>query len=226
MALNLSTPEGDTVEVTSAEVPEDIASAADAFHRAQANDPLTSDAMMPPKRPEKAAPAPGPAPKRGRPRKDAPEAARVTSKVPEPKKNPREPLKEKDYRPGLTFATDLVWLGGSLAGAMGYPKATAPAIVLKTNQVGLVESLNQAANQSHVARKIVEGIAGDPEKPGSGPMWMVNLGLVGLSMWSTSKQIQAAGTEEMTKLIETNNAMVNTFLQETLPAMMGQTAGA
>lgn len=225
MALSLSTPEGDTVEVTPVEMPEDVKAAADAFHRAQANDPLTSDAMMPAKRPEKSAPAPGPAPRRGRPRKDAPEAARVTNKVPEPKKNPREPLKEKDYRQNLTFATDITWLGGSLAGAMGFPQATVPSVVLKVNQAGLVESLNMAANQNRVARKIVEGIAGDPDKPGSGGMWMVNLGIVGLSMWNTTKQM-ATDPAYAAQLIEQNTASLNTFMTETLPAMMQAAQGA
>lgn len=209
MNLSLSTPEGDAVEVTPVEMPDDVKANADAFHRAQANDPVAGEKMLPPKRKPRPAKPEGEAPRRGRPPKS--EAPRTTTKAPVKK----EPLTPKDYRPGLTMVTDAAWFAGSAMPFIG-PHTSPYAAILKLNQAPLVESLNLAANNNATVRKYVEMVSGDGS--GAGAMWMLNLAMVGATIVGQCYQV-SRDKEFRDALLAQNAQALEHYVTEVLPAM-------
>jgi hypothetical protein len=221
MALSLETTDGKEVTIEKTELPEDVQANLDSFKRAQANDPIQDDKTRPPKRaPRELAEDktdPGYTPnKRGRPSKA--DQARTTSKAPAPAAK-QEPLKPKDYRENLTAVTDMAWFGGSTLPFVS--KYTAPyAAVLKSNQTGIVESLNQAANSNATARKYVEKFAGDGGNA-SGAMWMINLAMVGATALGQCVQI-ATNKEFRDQVVDANAQALEKYVTEVLPGMMAQ----
>lgn len=210
MALSLSTPEGDEVEVTPVEMPSDVQAAADAFHRAQANDPLTDDTRRPPKRPvaDKSDPGytPNPAPRRGRPKKGDPEASRTTDKAPVDKKKPLEP---HDFTADLQATADLLWLGASTL-----PVAAPYAAIFKANSPAIVQAVNAGAQVNHDVRNFCEKMTS-----GTGNAWVLSLGMVGVTM---GMQCWAAmqNPEMRAQLAQSNAHMANEYMN----ALAGQVA--
>lgn len=213
MALSLSTPEGDSVEVTPVEMPQDVQAAADAFHRAQANDPLSDDTRRPPKRPvaDKTDPGYTPNPKRGRPRKGSPEASRTTDKPPVDKTKPLEP---KDFSGSLQATADMLWMGASALPVVG-PVVAPYAAVFHANTPQLVQAVNAGAQVNHGVRNFCERMTS-----GEGNAWVLGLAVVGVNM---GMQMYTAfkDKEYAAQLANANTVMVKDYMD----AIAGQ-AGA
>lgn len=212
MPLNFSTDDGAEVEITpGSDLPTEVQAAKEAFDRAQANDPVSDDARKPPKRADKTDPGytPNPEPKRrGRPRKDDPDASRVTKQTKEQVK--KEPLKPKDYRPGLTMVTDALWVGASVTPVIG-PIAGPYAAVVKLNQSGIVEMVNAAANNNATARKYVEKIIGDGE--GQGAAWVLPFIPVVVNIGQQIAQV-ATNAEFRDAVVQANAQMLQDYQKQ------------
>lgn len=210
MALSLATPEGDTVEVTPVEMPDDVKAANDAFHRAQANDPLTDDTRRPPKRQAAETAAP-PKRGRGRPRKDDPEASRTTDKKPVDQKKPLEP---HDFTAELEVTADMLWMGASAIPVVG-PVVAPYALVFHANTPALVQAVNEGAQVNHGVRNFCEKMTS-----GTGNAWVLGLAVVGVNI---GMQCYAAFKDKdyAASLAEANTAEVSKYMN----ALSGQ-AGA
>jgi hypothetical protein len=189
MNLSLSTPEGDAVEVVPVDMPEDVKASADAFHRAQANEPLAGEKMQPPKRkPRPVKPTEddkSEAPRRGRPRND--DKPRTTDKA------PAEKLPPKDLTQELNAIADGAWLSVAFIPVIGPYSA-----IVHNAQPQLVAALNAGAQVNPGLRSGIEKAAA-----GGGNLWMVQL--AGIAVQIGMQAMQLMKDSEYRALVDQSN---------------------
>jgi len=202
MALTLASADGAEVEVTPAELPQDVQDANRAFMEAQLSDPAEDERRRPPRRTPRVAEAEETEartekPKRGRPSKA--DQARTTSKAPADKK----PLAPRDFTADLDALGNGLWLG------LSQLPATAPyAALLHMQQPAIVAAVNAGAQVNPSVRNFCDKLTS-----GTGNAWALQLGVVAVNVGLQGMQL-ARNPELRAQLAQANSVAVAQFIEQ------------